>query len=99
METYPAAFPRQPAFGCSAGSRLTCGDPRSRPGTALEQHPESASDPLDGQGGYLEALAAGEPRRNLDCTLAGAPSERERVRAAESLEARKANAATDGARL
>jgi hypothetical protein len=90
MEAYPLAFPRPSA----APVPLAIGIHRAILEAVRGQHSTNTLKVFlarwTGAPAYLAALAAGEPRRNLDGTLVGVPTEDERIRAAETIETRKA---------
>lgn len=85
MHTYPDAFPRPPAtpaplaIGIDQAIREAVGAQYSRRtfDTFVRRWTREPA--------YLAAVAAGEPRRNLDGSLAGTPTDDERAQAAEKL--------------
>jgi hypothetical protein len=83
MEAYPGAFPRPPAapvplaIGIHGAIHEAVRGKHSN--NVLKVFLERWTD----KARYLEALAAGEPRRNLDGTLAGEPTEKHREVAKE----------------
>ena len=87
METYPATFPRPPAAPVPLAigiHRAILDAVRERcSNNTLKVFLKRWTDKV----WYLEALAAGEPRRNLDGTLSGDLSEAEREVAAKALDA------------
>ena len=98
METYPATFPRPPAapVPLAIGIHrviLEAVQGRSSYNT-LKVFLKRWTDKV----WYLKALAAGEPRRNLDGTLSGDPSEAERQVAAKALDALDVQKAKHAAR-
>ena len=87
METYPATFPRPPAapVPLAIGIHVAILDAvRERcSNNTLKVFLNRWTD----KPRYLDALVAGEPRRNLDGTVAGDLSEAEREVAAKALDA------------
>lgn len=87
METYPATFPRPPAAPVPLAigiHRVILEAVQGRcSNNTLKVFLKRWTDKV----WYLEALAAGEPRRNLDGTLSGDLSEAEREVAAKALDA------------